>query len=146
MDPTRRYREIQVKTASQEDLLLLLLDGGVRFTEGALLEMEKGTDEDRARRSDQLVRAQKIILELMGALSPAIGLELYQNLQDLYRFTFRRLFEGNVKSDRELVGEGLCMYERMRELWREAVERSRREKTLSPNPAQQPNSTISVQG
>ena len=144
MDVARRYREVQVKTASQEDLLLLLLDGGVRFTEGALAEMERGP-QDCARRSDQLVRAQKILLELMGALSPAIGLELYQNLQELYRFTFRRLFEGNVQGDAALVEEGLRMYKRIRDLWHEAVEKCRREKQLSLALAQ-PISTISVKG
>ena len=27
VDPTRRYREVQVQTAAQDDLLMLLLDG-----------------------------------------------------------------------------------------------------------------------
>ena len=45
MDPAKRYRQVQVTTSSQEDLLLLLLDGGVRFIEGALLEMEKEQEE-----------------------------------------------------------------------------------------------------
>ena len=145
MDPTRRYREVQVKTASQEDLLLLLLDGGVRFAEGALMEMDKGEDEDLSRRNDHLIRAQKILLELMGALSPAIGLEMFRNLQDLYRFTFTRLFEGNVQGDRKQVDDGVRLYKRIREMWREAVEKARAEKSSSPQRPQL-GSSISVRG
>ncbi|MFQ5654718.1 MAG: flagellar export chaperone FliS [Planctomycetota bacterium] len=143
-DPGRRYREVQVTTAAKDDLLLLLLDGAVRFTEGALLELDE-KEEDPARRNDGLLRAQKIVLELMSALSPAIGLDLYANLQELYRFTFSRLFEGNVHADRKLVGEGLEMLKRIRELWRDAVEKARKERSAPPqNPL--PNSTISVKG
>ena len=128
MDPAQRYREVQVRTSSQEDLLLLLLDGGVRFTEGALLEMEKGEEEDQGKRSDQLIRAQKIILELLGALSPSIGLEPYNNLMQLYQFIFQRLFEGNTRGDQVLISEALQMYKRVREMWGAALEMSREEK------------------
>ncbi len=143
--PSQRYREVQVKTAAKDDLLLLLVDGGVRFTEGALLEMDKGSAEDRAVRNDLLVRSQRIVLELMSSLSPAIGLELFDKLQGLYGFTFRRLFEGNARSNRTQIEEGLVMLKRIRDMWKEAVEKARAEQLLSPQkPA--PNSTLSVQG
>ena len=62
-----------------------------------VLELRKETGEDIEKRHDQLLRAQKILLELMGALNPTIGLELYQQLMGLYEFTFRRLFEGKLE-------------------------------------------------
>ncbi len=145
--PTQRYREVQVNTASKDDLLLLLLDGGVRFSEGALIELEKGEDEeDRAKRNDHLVRAQKILLELMGSLSPSIGEELFANLQSLYRFTFGRLFQGNVKSDATLVSEGVVMMKRIRDLWKETVEHARAQEGTDEKQAPTRNSSISVTG
>ena len=132
MDPAQRYREVQVQTASQENLLLLLLDGGVRFTAVGLAELRRGAEEDRALRSEKLVRAQKILLELVGALDPSMGNELYRNLQDLYHFTFRRLFEGNTDGDAGKVEDGLRLFERIREVWREAVEKARSEGTVGP--------------
>lgn len=144
--PTQRYRQVQVATAAKDDLLLLLLDGGVRFAEGGRLELEKGVNGgDAERRNEQLVRAQKILLELMGALSPAIGLELFQKLQGLYQFTFSRLFEGNVECDLVKIDEGIQVLRQIRDMWREAVEKARREKQ-SPTSKPASGSTISVQG
>ncbi len=144
-DPTRRYREVQVGTAAQDDLLMLLLDGGVRFCEGALIELHRGKEQDIEKRHDQLLRAQKIILELMGALSPAIGLELYERLMDLYRFTFERLFEGNLEANVEKVEEGTRLMRQIRDLWREAVDKAKSERTSGP-PVAAPTSSISVTG
>lgn len=144
-DPTRRYREVQVKTAAQDDLLLLLVEGGVRFCEGALLELDKGKEQDIERRHDQLLRAQKIVLELMGALSPGIGLELYERLMGLYRFTFERLFEGNLEASREKVEEGTRVMRRIRDLWRDAIEKAKAEREGGP-PRAAGNSSISVRG
>ena len=143
--PSRRYREVQVNTAAKDDLLLLLLDGGVRFSEAGLQELQKGDEQDPGHRSDQLIRAQRIVLELMSALSPAIGLELFNNLQDLYRFTFSRLFEGNVGADAQLVQAGVTLMHRIRDIWKEAVEQARAERDSGPEKPQS-NSTISVEG
>ncbi len=140
MDPAKRYRQVQVTTSSQEDLLLLLLDGGVRFIEGALLEMEK-EQEDAAKRCDLLIRAQKIVLELLGALSPSIGPEVYGNLQGLYRFILERLFAGNLKKDPVAVEEALGVFKDIRETWRAAVEKNRAEKI---GPVDRPNTQSSV--
>lgn len=146
---TRQYRKIQVETSSKDELLVLLLDGGVRFTEGALLELEKrqrGEHEDLERRHDLLLRAQKIVAELMAALSPAIGPDLHTRLLGLYSFIFRRLFEGNVEADLAKVRDALVVFKQVRDMWREAVQQARLE-----NDGQKParpggNSTISCTG
>ncbi|MFN0056817.1 MAG: flagellar export chaperone FliS [Planctomycetota bacterium] len=142
--PTQRYREVQVTTAAKDDLLMLLLDGGVRFIEGALIEMRK-PQQDREKRNDHLLRAQKIVLELMTSLSPAIGLDLFSSLQGLYRFTFQRLLEGNLKSDIQLVEEGLTLMRKIHEIWRDAVVKARGERD---RPLEKPHSgqSISVVG
>ena len=144
-DPTQQYRKVQVQTASQDDLLMLLLDGGVRFCEGALIELRKESGQDIEKRHDQLLRAQKIILELMGALNPTVGLELYERLMGLYRFTFERLFKGNLAADIEKVEEGTEMMHRIRDMWREAIAQAKTERRTGPPPASA-NSSISVQG
>ena len=144
-DPTQRYREVQVQTAAKDELLILLLDGGVRFAESALLEMEKGDEEDRTHRHECLLKAQSIVLELMTSLSPDIGPELFRNLQELYRFTFSRLFEGNSRSRQDQVAEALILLKRIRGMWAEAVEKARAEREVLPDKSQ-PNSSLSVTG
>ncbi len=145
MDPTQQYKRVQVETAAQDDLLILLLDGGVRFCEGALIELRKGSEGNIEKRHDQLLRAQKIILELMGALSPAVGLELYEKLLALYQFTFERLFEGNLAADLEKVEEGTTMMHTIRDMWRDAVAQAKSERKSGPPPGTT-SSSISVTG
>jgi len=145
MDPTKRYRQVQVETAAKDDLLMLLLDGGVRFCESGLIELRSEEGGDLERRNDQLVRAQKILLELMGALSPSIGLDLYQRLMQLYRFTFERLLEGNLRGDLQLIEEGTEVMHQIRDLWAAAVEQAKLERKERPQ-GPLPNSSISVQG
>ena len=81
----------------------------------------------------------------MGSLSPGIGEELFANLQSLYRFTFNRFFQGNVKSDPELVSEGVEMMKRIRDLWKDTVEHARSEGMQSESPPGG-SSSISVTG
>ncbi len=145
MDPTKRYRQVQVETAAKDDLLMLLLDGGVRFCESALIELRSEGGGDLEKRNDQLVRAQKILLELMGALSPSIGLDLYQRLMQLYRFTFERLLEGNLNGDLKLVEEGTEVMHQLRDLWADAVKKAKSERKERPQ-GPLPNSSISVKG
>ena len=142
--PSQRYREVQVNTASKDDLLLLLVNGGVRFAEAGLAELKKD-EEDVSLRSEKLVRAQKIVLELISSLSPVIGLDLYNNLQELYRFTFSRIFEGNVRGDAELVEEGVILFRQIRDMWVEAVEKAREERSTRPD-RPVTNHSISLQG
>src|SRR5213075_2159536 len=92
----QEYLQVQVRTASQDQLLLMLLDGAVRFVEGALERLGK---RDREGKCSLLKKAENIVLELIQSLSPAIGEKLYSNLIGLYKFIFRRLVEGNMKDD-----------------------------------------------
>jgi flagellar protein FliS len=126
------YLEVQVKTASPDQLLLMLLDGAVRFVEGALERMEKG---DREGKGTQLARAGDIVLELVQSLNPAIGEKLYENLVGLYKFIYRRLVDGNLRDDRASVEEGLRILRHVRETWRQAVASWRSEAQAAAAPA-----------
>jgi flagellar secretion chaperone FliS len=123
-EAAREYLEVQVRTASKDQLLLLLLDGAVRFVEGALDKMEKGDREERCR---LIVKAQNIVLELLQSLNPAIGDALYVKLVGLYKFIYRSLVEGNLHDDRAKVEAGLQILFDVRDTWRQAVAAYRQE-------------------
>ena len=114
----QEYLQVQVRTASPDQLLLMLLDGAVRFVEGALDRMERGDAEGK---NDLLLKAQKIILELIQSLNPAIGEKIYANLVGLYKFIYQRLVDGNLGNDRARLEEGLEILGVVRETWRQAV-------------------------
>lgn len=114
----QQYLQVQVQTASPDQLLLMLLDGAVRFVEGAMERMER---KDKEGKHELLLKAQKIILELIQSLNPSIGEKIYANLISLYKFIYQRLVDGNLRDDRACLEEGLKILGNVRETWRQAV-------------------------
>ena len=114
----QEYLQVQVRTASPDQLLLMLLDGAVRFVERAMDRMERGDVEGK---NELLLKAQKIILELIQSLNPSIGEKIYANLIGLYKFIYQRLLDGNLGNDRACLEEGLQILGVVRETWRQAV-------------------------
>ncbi len=121
-----RYLETQIQTASPDQLLLMLFDGAIRFSEqGKVLLLEKAFEQSNAR----LLRAQDIMLELMSALDTGIGEPIYGNLMGLYRFVWERLIDANVRRDAAPIDESLKILALLRETWGEAVAKARQEKS-----------------
>jgi len=137
----QEYLEVQARTATPDQLLLMLLDGAVRFVEGGLASMDRG---DRESRCKLLQKAENIVLELIQSLNPGIGEKLYANLIGLYKFIYRRLVEGNIRDDRKALEEGLKILVEVRETWKQAVEVYRSDLS-GPPPEKIPAPGISIQ-
>lgn len=150
--PTERYLEMQVKTASREQLLLMLFDGALRFTtqsREALAQVPKNFEAGH----DAAIRAQRIVLELIASLTPAIGEPVYSNLVSLYRFVYRRLVEGNIRHELRLFDEALAILTSLRATWADAIQRLREERQSAMPQVLKPTGTggapvkgLSVQG
>ncbi|MBI4569780.1 MAG: flagellar export chaperone FliS [Planctomycetes bacterium] len=125
----RGYLETQIKTASKEQLLLMLYDGAIRFAEQAKAKID---EKDIEGSYNLLIKSQNIVLELMCCLDKAIGEELYSNLMRLYNFIYSRLVEANIKKQNTLVEEGLVILRQLRETWSEAIEKNRKEEEAAP--------------
>ena len=65
MKPERQYLESQVLGATQEQLMLMLFDGAIRFSKQA---KEKLAQADYETWGKLLIRAQQIMVELASAL------------------------------------------------------------------------------
>ena len=87
------YLRTKVLTATPEQLQLMLFDGAIRFSEQAKLALEKKNFDQSY---NLLMRAQKIVQELQGALKPEVAPELCNNLAALYSFVYRRLVDANL--------------------------------------------------
>jgi flagellar protein FliS len=114
----QRYREVKDGTTPPDQILVLLLEGAVRFVEQAA---ESLACRDLEAKNTRLCKAQRIVLELTGALDPSIGEQTFRNLRGLYFFVYRRLVEANVHNDERALQEGLKVLRDLFELWREAV-------------------------
>ncbi|MBI4586642.1 MAG: flagellar export chaperone FliS [Planctomycetes bacterium] len=126
----QKYFQVQVETASPDEILLLLLDGAVRFAESAVEAIDK---KDLEKKNASLLKAQGIVMELSNSLQPEIGEEVFRNLKGLYFFTYQKLVEGNLRDDKDIVGAGLKVLHTLREAWRQAVAAYRQEQAALKN-------------
>ncbi|MEK7466932.1 MAG: flagellar export chaperone FliS [Planctomycetota bacterium] len=118
MNEARRYLETQVLTAPKEKLLLMLLDGAIRFATQA---REKTAAGDRPGASPLYLRAQAIALELSAALDPGLDPALRRNLAGLYMFVYRRLVAANLDGTAAPAEEALAILGKLRGMFGEAV-------------------------
>lgn len=114
----KEYLRVKIQTADRTELLLLLVDGAVRFASQAAAHLSRGEFEQK---NTLFIKAQSIVLELMQALNPTVGPELYGRLMGLYRFCYERLVTANLKGDGAAAQEALRILEHLRDTWRQAV-------------------------
>lgn len=111
------YQQNSVNTASKEKLLLMLLDGLVKFIRNGLFGIE---EHDIEKSNTNLTKAQSIVLELSATLNMEAGGEISKSLALLYEYFHRRLIEANIKKDAEAAKEILGYAEELKETFEEA--------------------------
>lgn len=115
-NPYNTYKQNSVNTASREQLLLMLVDGAVKYTKVARLAiLEKNID----RAHKELVRVQDIFLELMITMDKDVG-SYMQDLYEVYEFIKNELIKANIKKDVEIIDKVLPLIEDVRDMWHEA--------------------------
>jgi flagellar protein FliS len=115
------YQESQVRTASREDLILMLYDGAIRFMNQALEAMAECS---WGRSSWALLRAQKIVHYLDLSLNLQEGGEIARNLVRLYDFIGHCLSEGLLRKECSQVEVALEQMRLLRNTWRETFYRA----------------------
>ncbi len=109
------YRKVEVETASQGKLILMLFSGAIQRAERAKLLLEQGK---HTQVHSHLIRAQEIVSELRGALNMEAG-EVAANLNRCYEYINYVLVQANVKKDVGLISEGIEHLEELRDAWEE---------------------------
>lgn len=106
-----QYRQTAIQTAPQEQLVVMLYDGAVRFLEQAKVALQEGRDA-----TEPMTRAQDIIVELASSLNRSAG-EVADNLARLYDFWIQWLLQAQIRRDAAKVEEVLSMVRDLREAW-----------------------------
>jgi flagellar protein FliS len=109
------YRESSVLTASQEQLVLMLYDGAIRFLGQAAIAMRGG---DVPMTHNKLRRAEAIISHLQNTLDLEHG-EIPQNLLSIYLFCRRHLNSARARRDPRQIDEVIGLLKQLREAWAE---------------------------
>lgn len=107
------YKKNQINTASNENLVLMLYDGGRKFISRGIKSLESG-DIEAAHHN--LVRAQDIISELMSGINFEAG-EIAHGLFTIYEYMYHRLIQANLQKDCQQAEEVLMMINDLRDAW-----------------------------
>lgn len=121
----KEYLRTQIQTASKEQLVLMLMDGVIRFSEQGRAAIESG---DIEKKQFALVRSQDIVIELVNGLDHEQGGEIATNLARLYSYSIRRLVDANLKNDTTGIDEVQNIFRNLREAWAVAMDKVGKEK------------------
>ncbi|MCC3869516.1 flagellar export chaperone FliS [Terrisporobacter mayombei] len=114
-NPYNTYKQNSVNMASKERLLLMLLDGSVKYTKIARTAIQ---EKDMAKAHKELVRVQDIFLELMVTMDKSAG-KYMEELYNLYDFIKNELGRANIKKDVKIIDNILPIIEEIRDIWYE---------------------------
>ncbi|KOA21044.1 flagellar protein FliS [Clostridium homopropionicum DSM 5847] len=116
------YKNNSINYASKEQLLLMLLDGAVKYAKIAKQAM---IDKDIQKAHDNIRKTQDIFYELMITLDVNQAGEWGQQLMSIYEFTVRRLGDANIRKDVHIIDEVLPLIEDLRDTWEQAYKISK---------------------
>ena len=115
------YKDTEIQTAGQGKLIVMLYEGAIRFINVAMSNM---TPRKYDVVNNNIIRAQDIVTELMLSLNMEEGGEIAQNLFNIYAYIKKRLLEGNVQKDNEVLTEVVKLLEQLRDAWDQASRQS----------------------
>ncbi len=123
-----QYQTNQILTASQEQILIMLYDGAIRFCRQAIVASEAG---NTVAKLERISKTFAIITEFSNSLDHEIGGEIAADLDGLYHFMLRELNTAR----KDTSGDHLRNVERLlidlRQTWGEAIEINKREQGVA---------------
>ncbi len=117
------YTKVDVETASQGKLIVMLFNGAIKRAEEARRQLEKGSKQEA---HNNLIRAQDIIAELRAALDMKTG-DVASNLDRLYEYFQHLLVQANIRKSTEPLDECIELMTSIRDTWQEVFEKVARE-------------------
>lgn len=130
-NPYQQYRATRVETAGSVDLVVMLYQGAVKFIRLAIEALER--DDAKAAHTN-LVRAQDIVVELLGSLNRDAGGQIATQLAGVYDYCFRRLIQANVKKDPAPAQEVVVILRDLGKAWQQIAVQQRQEQARGVMP------------
>lgn len=115
------YKNNSVNYASKEQLLLMLLDGAVKY---AKMGRQAIVDKDIKKAHENIKKTEDIFTELMVSLDTNAG-EWAKSLFAVYEFINYQLMQANIKKDASIMDTVIPMIEDIRNTWQEAEKLSK---------------------
>lgn len=115
------YKANSVNYASKEQLLLMLVDGAVKFSK---IGRQAIVDKDIKKAHGAIVKTEDIFTELRASLDVSAG-EWAGQMFEIYGFINEKLVEANIKKDVKILDEIIPLIEEIRDIWYQAEKKSK---------------------
>ncbi|NUM55992.1 MAG: flagellar export chaperone FliS [Candidatus Hydrogenedentes bacterium] len=109
------YKRVDVETASQGKLIVMLFNGAIQRAEEAKRQLAKGRTDGV---HNNLLRAQDIVAELRSALDMKVAIA--KQLDCIYEYFQHLLIKANIRKDCAPLEEAIAHLTTMRNTWQEA--------------------------
>ena len=119
-DGYQKYKQVEINTASQNRLVVMLYDGAIKFLEEACKSMDKKHGTEQVH--NNIVKTQEIIYELLSSLNYEAG-EIANRLASIYTYMNQKLTEGNVSKTKPPVLEVIKYLKELKSAWEVAEEK-----------------------
>ncbi|MFL0251829.1 flagellar export chaperone FliS [Clostridium neuense] len=116
-----QYKQNSVNFASKDQLLLMLLDGAVKFVK---IGRQAMVDKNYHKCNENLKKTQDVFYELMITLDLAKAGEWGPNMMSVYKFIIDSLVKANMKKDLEMLDKTIPLIEDVKNTWNEAYKAS----------------------
>ena len=114
------YQRNAIMTASKPELTLMLYDGAIKFTNIAIVAIEK---KDIEKAHNNIMKTERIIIEFQSTLDHKYPVA--KDFDAVYSYLIRRLRDANIKKDPEILEEVLKHLRTMRDTWKEVMVRAK---------------------
>lgn len=125
------YLRTKILTASPEELRLMLLDGAMKFSKQARKHLDR-EKPDFENAYENLMRAQKIVLELSTSMKEEVDPDLVTKLSALYTYIYRLLVDASVEHRVEPLDEAIKLLGYERQTWSMLMEKNAVERGTTP--------------
>ncbi|MBP2033813.1 flagellar protein FliS [Clostridium algifaecis] len=119
------YKTNSINYAPKEQLLLMLVDGAVKFSK---IGRQAIIDKDIKKAHENIVKTENIFYELMASLDISKAGNWGQSLMSLYDFIVRRLTDANMKKSEKIMDEVIPLIENVKDTWEQAYKISKTSK------------------
>jgi len=119
------YANNKVLTASPAELVLMLYEAAIKFTNIAIAAVdvtEQHPKKDIQKAHDNIIKVERIIDELQLSLDKRYPVA--QDFDNVYQYIQERLVVANVDKDKEVLEEILKHLRKMRDTWKEVMKKA----------------------
>ena len=117
-NPYEEYQRNKILTASPAEITLMLYEGAIKFCNVAIMGIEQ---KDMERAHTNIMKTQRIIEEFRNTLDRKY--QVAEEFDKIYVYVLQRLFEANIKKDKEILEEVNEHLRSLRDTWKEVMKR-----------------------